>query len=70
MNPLLLVFLTTLPGANPVSFSKQIRPVLADRCYACHGPDAAQRKADLRLDQEAPIQSVLVAGDAGSSELS
>ncbi|MBN79589.1 MAG: hypothetical protein CMJ70_05570 [Planctomycetaceae bacterium] len=69
MNPLLLMFLTTLSGADPVSFSKQIRPVLADRCYACHGPDAAQRKADLRLDQETPIRSVLVAGDADSSEL-
>ena len=69
MNPLLLILMTTLPGADSVSFSKQIRPILADRCYSCHGPDAAQRKADLRLDQEAPIRGVLVPGDAAASEI-
>ena len=69
MNPLLLMLMTTLPGADSVSFSKQIRPILADRCYACHGPDAAQRKANLRLDQEAPIRGVLVPGDATDSEI-
>ncbi|MEE3373458.1 MAG: DUF1553 domain-containing protein [Planctomycetota bacterium] len=69
MNPLLLVFMAALSGADAVSFSKQIRPILADRCYACHGPDAAQRKADLRLDQEAAARSVLVPGDAKSSDM-
>ncbi|MBB74940.1 MAG: hypothetical protein CMJ75_10555 [Planctomycetaceae bacterium] len=69
MNPLLLLFMATLSGADAVSFSQQIRPLLADRCYACHGPDAAQRKAGLRLDQEAGVRSVLVSGDARTSEL-
>ena len=38
--------------AEPISFSKQIRPIFSDRCYACHGPDAKTRKAGLRFDVE------------------
>lgn len=33
-----------------VDFNRQVRPILSDNCYACHGPDAAHRKAGLRLD--------------------
>jgi acyl-CoA-binding protein len=38
----------SLPAA--VDFQRQIRPVLAKKCFACHGPDAQARKANLRLD--------------------
>ncbi len=34
-----------------VSYNFHVKPILADRCFSCHGPDAARRKAELRLDQ-------------------
>jgi hypothetical protein len=34
----------------PVDFTTQIRPLLSDRCFRCHGPDATKRKKELRLD--------------------
>ncbi len=44
------------PWANAeertISFNQDVRPILADMCFHCHGPDAKTRKADVRLDQE------------------
>jgi hypothetical protein len=37
-------------GARPVDFFKDVRPILAQHCFTCHGPDAERRKGDLRLD--------------------
>ena len=39
-------------AAESVTFNRDIRPILSDRCYACHGPDKGQRKTDLRFDDE------------------
>ena len=36
--------------AEPLSFNKDIRPILSDKCFACHGYDAKKRKSELRLD--------------------
>ena len=38
-------------GARTVDFQREVRPLLTERCYGCHGPDAATREADLRLDR-------------------
>jgi len=40
-------------AAEAVSFPRQIRPLFAEHCLHCHGPDAAERQAELRLDDEA-----------------
>jgi mono/diheme cytochrome c family protein len=58
------------PAAN-VDYNFQIRPLLADRCYACHGPDAKQRKADLRLDTPTGARDagVIVPGKPAESEV-
>jgi len=49
----LLMSPTNLPAAESgkVDFNFQIRPLLSDRCFRCHGPDSGSRKAKLRLDQ-------------------
>ncbi len=41
---------STIHAADKIDFNSQIRPLLSNRCAACHGPDAKTRKADLRLD--------------------
>src|SRR3954465_1509216 len=38
------------PSSGKIDYTRDIRPILSDNCYSCHGPDEAERKAKLRLD--------------------
>jgi hypothetical protein len=49
--------------AEPVSFSRDVLPVLSDNCFSCHGQDAGHRKADLRLDTQEGAREVIKSGD-------
>jgi hypothetical protein len=56
---------------DEIRYNRDVRPILADNCFSCHGPDSASRKADLRLDQFAAAteSNAIVPGDVEASEL-
>jgi len=58
-------------AADAVTFNRHIRPILSENCYQCHGPDPADRKADLRLDdRDAAIEyGAIVPGEPQNSLL-
>lgn len=64
-----------MAGAEPIEFNRDIRPILSDRCFTCHGPDSKNRLTKLRFDTEAGAKQDLngrravVAGDPATSEM-
>ena len=62
-------------AAPPVDFGRDVRPILSDRCFSCHGPDEANRKAGLRLDTEGGAKAIrgtrtpVVPNDPAASEI-
>jgi mono/diheme cytochrome c family protein len=54
--------------AGKVDFNRDVRPVLSDHCFACHGPDAKKRKGGLRLDVENASAAAAVAPGPGGKD--
>jgi hypothetical protein len=67
---LLLSTASSVPAA-PLDFNRDIRPILAENCFYCHGQDSNKRQADLRLDvRDAALESAaFVPHDAAASQL-
>ena len=72
----ILLFLVPMAAAQEVEFNRDIRPILSDKCYTCHGPSSVSRKTQLRFDIESRAKidlsggrKVIVPGHADQSEM-
>ena len=57
---IILIACTASQAEEKIRFDRDVRPILSDKCFFCHGPDSAKREADLRLD----VRDVAVAANA------
>ncbi|MCH7729776.1 MAG: DUF1549 domain-containing protein, partial [Planctomycetes bacterium] len=78
MTALLCVVLCSPTGAAPprtIQYNRDVRPILADKCFRCHGADQAARQADMRLDEQKDATAdrggyrVISPGKSAASEL-
>src|SRR5688572_20378305 len=57
-------------AAEPLDFNRDIRPILAENCFYCHGQDGNKRQGELRLDlRDEALKKAIVPHDAAASEL-
>ena len=62
---LLGVFMLTTSSTEPsISYLQDVQPILASKCYACHGPDEEKREAGLRLDKMESLHEMLESGNS------
>src|SRR5215213_1045143 len=59
-----LVLALPLLAEEPISFNRDVRPILSDSCFKCHGPDERERKGGLRLDLP---DAASTGGDSGAA---
>ncbi len=69
--PVVIILSLSAFGEESIQFNRDVRPILSDKCYFCHGPDGAKREADLRLDerQSALSANAFIPGKPEQSEL-
>ena len=65
------IFVGPVAAAEKVEYNRDIRPIISENCFTCHGPDSAARKADLRLDQrKAAVEAgAIEPGEPDDSEM-
>jgi Protein of unknown function (DUF1553)/Protein of unknown function (DUF1549)/Planctomycete cytochrome C len=55
----LIISFVNFKSNKPISYNRDIRPILSDKCFSCHGPDVNKMKAGLRLDLQASAYAEL-----------